>query len=235
MICRFSRSRPPQPWIAAALLVAASFAVISTVMANAAHVQSTPGTRPASRWPSEEVIIAVARDVSPSWAESLEAARTADAKAFADQLRELRQLRSLAVLRDRRPAVYQQRIKELQSDYAIRELGTAYRSAIAAGDTERALELEHDIGRMSVQLVDANLRSRATELSELDALIRAMREELKDDSVQRLEQAEAISKALLAGEPMPTLGGRTSPRQSGAEPAQTGLDGNRAGVDDAAR
>ncbi len=224
-----------RPWLAAALLVVTSIAMVSTVMATAAHVQSTPSTRQSPRWPSEDVIIAVARDVAPSWAEALEAARSADPGAFTDQLRELRQLRSLAVLRDRRPKVYEQRIKELQSDYMIRELALSHRAAVAGGEVERAMELEQEIGRMSIQLVDANLRSRATELSELDALIRTMREDLKGDSEERLTQAEAISKALLAGDPMPTLGGRTSLGASGAQPARPGLDGSGAGADDAAR
>ncbi|MDA0803256.1 MAG: hypothetical protein O2819_05810 [Planctomycetota bacterium] len=215
-------------WIVCSLLVA----MIGLVAAGVQSARERSG-------PGDDAVIAVARDISPAWADSLEEARVARPAQFQAQLLEFRRLRSLAILRERRPTVYQQRIRELQLDYQARELGTQYVAAVAAGRSEQAMELERQLQTLSLQLVDANLRSRASELSELDGLIKELRVELQHDSELRTDKAEEVTRALLTGQAPPPLGGRSfdGRRPTGPGPGdgagQAPLDNAATRADDA--
>lgn len=211
---------------AAVGLVCAAFGAVSASLSPMARGQTVPadqavasasaaaaedGAARSSRssWGGEDAVIAVASEISPSWGESLTRVRAEDPEGFREQMRGLRRLRALAILKDRRPALYAQRIKELQLDRTARDLGEAYVAALPAQDVEVLGDLERQIREVSLRLVDANLRSRATELAELDGLLQEMRAELTDDSAQRIQHAEGVANALLSGQPIPDLGGRT--------------------------
>ncbi|MDA1008549.1 MAG: hypothetical protein O2800_06045 [Planctomycetota bacterium] len=171
------------------------------------------------RGPTDEEIIAVARDISPDWGRDLEATLKADPVAFRAATREgARRLRALAILRDRRPEVYRLRIDELRLNQEVRELGIVCATQFAIGGPETAATMRAQLNLLATRLVDANLRARALELSELDGVVRELRAALEVDAVARLETASVIAEALVRGDEMPALGGRgplDEPRPTG--------------------
>lgn len=161
--------------------------------------------------PSADDLVAVAADVSSDWGAALRLAKENDPDGFKAQLQDLRRLRSLALLKQRDPAAYSHRISELKLDRRARELAAEYALAAASADTELRADLERQIVDLSLKLVDANLRSRAAELASLVKLVDDLRDELQQDSAQREVKANEVAQALLSGQPIPELGGR-SPR-----------------------
>ncbi len=151
---------------------------------------------------SPEALIEVAREVSPEWGTSLAEARARDPEAFkAAMSKGFRRLSSLAVLKARKPALYALRVEEIRVQGEIDALGPMWASASLTARAEEAASLEARIRGLSGTLVDLNLRSRAMELAELDAVMRSMRLELERDSRARESSVDAVVAACKAGSP----------------------------------
>ena len=154
-------------------------------------------------------IIAVARDLSPELAARLDEARSRDADSFRSALgAQAKRLGSLAVLRERRPELYEIRIQELRLEAQVLALGEQLHSAIDAGRTDDAARLEATLRPLVLSFVDSNLRSRAVELASLDAMMRELRVDLERDARQRTDTVEQWVNALREGKEPVALGGR---------------------------
>lgn len=140
---------------------------------------------PAAQDPAER-IIAVARDVSPEWAASLEKVRERDPAGFERATGVLaKRLKALAVLKDRKPQLYALRVEELRIQGEVTALADRWRSAVGTGRTEEAAGIENELRGKVGTMVDLNLRSRAMELAELDEVMRSMRGDLERDARAR--------------------------------------------------
>ena len=165
-----------------ATLVAALLAVCAVAPAGAQQIPPAPAAASAAQ-DSAERIIAVARDVSPEWAASLEKVRERDPAGFERATGVLaKRLKALAVLKDRKPQLYALRVEELRIQGEVTALADQWRSAISTGRTEDAAGIEKDLRAKVGTMVDLNLRSRAMELAELDEVMRSMRGDLERDA-----------------------------------------------------
>lgn len=172
-----------------------------------------------SAGPDADALISVARDVSPEWAKTLETARAKDPETFRAAAAKLgKRLSSLAVLREHKPDLYALRVEELKVQGQLDGLGSQWISARMGNRTEEATQLENQIRGLAGTLVDLNLRSRAMELAEIDAVMRTMRADLQRDASGRNETVERMVVAVRDGTGERILGGR-SPVESSASPA----------------
>lgn len=175
--------------------------------------------------PCEEVLIEVARDVSPEWAAALEKAKATDAATFRATVAKFgKRLMSLAVLRERKPELYKIRVEELRVQGELEALGARWAAARLGNHLPEAADLEGQIRALAGNLVDLNLRSRAMELAEIDALMRTMRSELERDARARNETIEQMVTACREGSCEAVLGGRSAvlAGQSASPPASPG-------------
>lgn len=169
--------------------------------------------------PNCDRLIEVARDVAPEWAATLEAARAKDAETFrATAAKFGKRLCSLAVLRERKPELYRIRVEELRVQGQLEALGSQWMSARLGNRSEDADGLESQIRALAGTLVDLNLRSRAMELAEIDAVMRTMRTELERDARARTETIEKMVSACRGGSCEAVLGGRTAVLEAQATP-----------------
>lgn len=194
---------------------------------------SSVARRTGARGVSPEEIIAVARDVAPEWASMLEKARAEDPAAFqAAMTKGSRRLASLAVLRARKPQLYALRIEEIRVQGEIEGLVPLWVSASLGGRIGETKSLEARVRGLSGTLVDLNLRSRAMELAEIDAVMRTMRSELERDSRGREASVERMVAACREGRASTVLGGRspvdTLPADAAASGSATPPSGNPA-------
>ena len=158
----------------------------STAPQSGAPQSAAPATAPAHQHDGAERIIDVARDVSPEWAASLEKVRERDPAGFERATGVLaKRLKALAVLKDRKPQLYALRVEELRIQGEVTALADQWRSAISTGRTEEATGIEAQLRSKVGTMVDLNLRSRAMELAELDAVMRSMRDDLERDARAR--------------------------------------------------
>lgn len=172
------------------MLAAALVVMYATSGAFAGAREDAQGAPAASARPaavsaqdSAERIIAVARDVSPEWAASLEKVRDRDPAGFERATGVLaKRLKALAVLKDRKPQLYALRVEELRIQGEVTALAEQWRSAISTGRTEEAAGIETQLRAKVGTMVDLNLRSRAMELAELDEVMRSMRGDLERDA-----------------------------------------------------
>lgn len=184
------RSREARVKLAATLLcvcVAAGAVASAQAQGEAAPQSAAPAKAPApaAQDPAER-IIAVARDVSPEWAASLEKVRERDPSGFERATGVLaKRLKALAVLKDRKPQLYALRVEELRIQGEVTALADRWRSAISTGRTEEATGIEKELRGKVGTMVDLNLRSRAMELAELDEVMRSMRGDLERDARAR--------------------------------------------------
>ena len=154
-------------------------------------------------------LIAVARDISSDLAATLVAARAKDATAFAAAAKAApRRLSSLAVLKARKPALYALRIEEIRVQGELEDLSRHWASARLGARTSEAASLETRVRALSGTLVDLNLRSRAMELAELEAVMRSMRTDLERDSRGRDDSVGSVIAACRDGQEARVLGGR---------------------------
>ena len=175
-------------------------------VARATTTQSKP--RPAE--PDPDALIAVARDVSPEWAKTLESARAKDPQTFRAAAAKLgKRLSSLAVLRERKPDLYLLRVEELRVQGQLDGLGPIWMSARVGNRKEESEQLESQIRTLAGTLVDLNLRSRAMELAEIDSVMRTMRADLERDARARHETVERMVNACREGSGENVLGGRS--------------------------
>ena len=171
---------------AQAAMAPKSMAPQSTAPQSAAPQSAAPATAPAHQHDGAERIIDVARDVSPEWAASLEKVRERDPAGFERATGVLaKRLKALAVLKDRKPQLYALRVEELRIQGEVTALADQWRSAISTGRTEEATGIEAQLRSKVGTMVDLNLRSRAMELAELDAVMRSMRDDLERDARAR--------------------------------------------------
>lgn len=172
----------PQP--AAAQSAAPQPAAAQTTAPQPASPAKAPAA--AHQHDGAERIIDVARDVSPEWAASLEKVRERDPAGFERATGVLaKRLKALAVLKDRKPQLYALRVEELRIQGEVTALADQWRSAISTGRTEDATGIEAQLRSKVGTMVDLNLRSRAMELAELDAVMRSMRDDLERDARAR--------------------------------------------------
>lgn len=159
----------------------------STAQKPAAPTSAAPAKTPAPAGPdSADRIIAVARDVSPEWATSLEKVRERDPAGFERATGVLaKRLKALAVLKDRKPQLYALRVEELRIQGEVTALADRWRSAISTGRADEATGIEKELRSKVGAMVDLNLRSRAMELAELDDVMRSMRGDLERDARAR--------------------------------------------------
>ncbi len=164
--------------------------------------------------PDPDALIAVAGDVSPEWAKTLEDARTKDPETFRIALAKVgKRLASLAVLRQHKPALYALRVEELRVQGQLEGLGAQWGSARLGNRQEEAQKVESQIRSLAGTIVDLNLRSRAMELAEIDTVMRTMREGLERDARARDETVSKIVDVYRDGQEVPNLaallGGRS--------------------------
>lgn len=173
---------------------------------------------PAAQDPADR-IIAVARDVSPEWAASLEKVRERDPAGFERATGVLaKRLKALAVLKDRKPQLYALRVEELRIQGEVTALADQWRSATSTGRTEEAAGIEKELRGKVGTMVDLNLRSRAMELAELDEVMRSMRGDLERDARARDTTVTEALEAYRRGEE-PAIGrSPVAVTQSGAAP-----------------
>lgn len=164
---------------------------------------SPPKASAATAQESADRIIAVAHDVSPEWASSLQKVRERDPAGFERATGVLaKRLKALAVLKDRKPQLYALRVEELRIQGEVVALADQWRSAISTGRTEDAAATEQQLRSKVGAMVDLNLRSRAMELAELDEVMRSMRGDLERDARARdATVAEAIEAYRRGEEP----------------------------------
>ena len=175
---------PAAPATAPAATPAASPAPTSATAPTEPSAPAQPAT--AAAQDSTERIIAVARDVSPAWASSLERVRARDPQGFERATGVLaKRLKALAVLKDRKPQLYALRVEELRIQGEVTALADQWRSAVSTGRTEEASGIEAQLRAKVGTMVDLNLRSRAMELAELDEVMRSMRADLERDARAR--------------------------------------------------
>jgi hypothetical protein len=185
---------------ARATLAAALMLVCAAAPAGAQQVPPAAAAASAAQDPAER-IIAVARDVSPEWAASLEKVRESDPAGFERATGVLaKRLKALAVLKDRKPQLYALRVEELRIQGEVTALADQWRSAMATGRTEEAAGIEKDLRAKVGTMVDLNLRSRAMELAELDEVMRSMRGDLERDARARDTTVAEALEAYRRGE-----------------------------------
>ena len=174
--------------------------------------------------PEPDALIAVARDVAPEWAKTLEEARAKDPATFRIAAERMgKRLASLAVLRRHKPALYALRVEELRVQGQLEGLGAQWGSAQLGNRQAEAQQIESQIRALAGTIVDLNLRSRAMELAEIDTVMRTMRSGLEQDARARDETVSKIVDAYRDGREAPVLGvllGGRSPVDS-ATPAAT--------------
>ncbi|MSQ90149.1 MAG: hypothetical protein EXS01_01980 [Phycisphaerales bacterium] len=174
-------------------------------------------SQPHPTGPDAGALIAVARDVSPEWANILESARAKDPATFRAAAAKLgKRLASLAVLREHKPALYALRVEELRVQGQMEGLAPLWVSARLGVRVDEAAKLETQMRALAGTLVDLNLRSRAMELAEIDAVMRTMRADLERDARSRNASVEEVVNACRDGGPLPALGGRTPVDSTGA-------------------
>jgi hypothetical protein len=202
------------------LCVAAGAVASAQAQGEAAPQSAAPAKAPApaAQDPAER-IIAVARDVSPEWAESLEKVRERDPAGFERATGVLaKRLKALAVLKDRKPQLYALRVEELRIQGEVTALADQWRSAISTGRAEEATGIEAQLRSKVGTMVDLNLRSRAMELAELDEVMRSMRGDLERDARARDATVMEALEAYRRGEE-PAIGrAPVAVPQSGAAP-----------------
>ena len=173
--------------------------------------------------PDPDALIAVARDVAPAWAQTLEEARAKDPATFRAAAAKMgKRLSSLAVLRQHKPALYALRVEELRVQGQLDGLGAQWGSARLGNRTAEAEQLESQIRALAGTIVDLNLRSRAMELAEIDAVMRTMRASLEHDARARDETVGRIVDAYRDGRESPLLGGRSPVETPAAAPTPAG-------------
>jgi len=183
--------------------------VIATVAADNAvppQNQIAPVIAPVA--PDDDALIAVAKDVSPELAKTLEAARAKDPASFRAAAAKLaKRLSSLAVLRERKPELYKLRVEELRVQGQLDGLKEEWASARLGNRVEEAQKIEGQIRKLASTLVDLNLRSRGLELAQIDALLRSMLADYRHDVDDRNQTIERVVNALRDGTEV-MLGGR---------------------------
>ena len=187
--------REARATLAAALVLACAVVPAGAQQVPPAAAAASPAQDPAER------IIAVARDVSPEWAASLEKVRDRDPAGFERATGVLaKRLKALAVLKDRKPQLYALRVEELRIQGEVTALADQWRSAISTGRNEEATGIEAQLRAKVGTMVDLNLRSRAMELAELDEVMRSMRGDLERDARGRDNTVTDALEAYRRGE-----------------------------------
>ena len=175
-----------------------------------------------SAQPDPQTIIDVARDVSPELLAMLEQARASDPEAFREAVaRAGKRLTSLAVLRVHKPALYALRIEEIRVQGELESAGSKWMTERGAAGESAALQAEARVRDLAGRLVDLNLRSRAMELAEIDAVVRTMRIDLERDARRRDATVEEVVIGVREGRQETLLGGRTATLPDGAAPVQS--------------
>lgn len=179
------------------------------VVQSEANAASPAAEQARAAGPDDDDLIAVARDVSAEWAKTLETARAKNPQAFRAAAGKIgKRLSSLAVLREHKPALYALRVEELKVQGELEGLGALWMSARLGNRGQESDELEARIRALAGTLVDLNLRSRAMELAEIDAVMRTMRADLERDARARNETVDKMVSACREGTGENVLGGR---------------------------
>lgn len=182
----------------------ASEVIATTAAENVVLVQN----QPSSSAPDDDALIAVAKDVSPELAKTLVAARAKDPASFRAAAAKLgKRLSSLAVLRERKPELYKLRVEELRVQGQLDGLKAEWASARVGNRLEEARKIEGQIRNLAGTLVDLNLRSRGLELAQIDAILRSMLADYRQDVDERNQTIEQVVTSVRDGTEV-VLGGR---------------------------
>lgn len=147
-------------------------------------------------------VIAVAKDVSPEWAESLQSRYEEDPQALTESIRQSgRRLLGLAMLRDRDPAIYEVRVGELRCNRELSTVTIEYQEAVRDGRNEDAEELRSKIRNLVKESLDFELRARALELAALDKALRDLKSQLQIEIATQDERLEQRLNEVLAVNP----------------------------------
>lgn len=147
-------------------------------------------------------VIAVAQDVSPVWADSLNERLKEDPDSLGESIRlNGRRLLGLAMLRDRDPALYGVRVGELRCNRELSTVSVAYREALRDDRSEDVAELQDQLRVLVKQSLDFELRARAMELAALDKALRELKSQLQVEIVTQDERLEQRLSEVMAAEP----------------------------------
>jgi hypothetical protein len=142
-----------------------------------------------------ERVVAVAREVSPEWGETL----AARAKESPEQVKEAlrggaRRLLALTALKERAPKVFAAKVAELRAQgETARAVAELRRLESDAASTDAALAAARAaLDQCAMRQVEATIAARAEELSALEQYIERMRKDLARDG----GNAEALAKEL---------------------------------------
>ncbi|MFO0872762.1 MAG: hypothetical protein U0575_02155 [Phycisphaerales bacterium] len=152
-------------------------------------------------------LVAVAKDISPEWAEWLRTRGESDPEGLRAAIQNHgRRLVALAVLREQSPDLYELKVSELKLQAEVGDAAKRYREAVAAGRTEEAETLFKELRAKASQQVDKSLKTRAAELKALDEQMKALdqkvksfRDELTEDTKSRDARIAELLKAVTTG------------------------------------
>lgn len=167
-----------------------------------------PGDRPRPSDIPIEKLIEVARDINPNWAtsitERLEQDRDGTVRAMAQSGR---RLLSLVALRDKDPALYDAKIRELRLQLELRETAIAYHDAKASNRSDDVERARAKIADLSRKAIDADRRSRSLELLAMERLLAEFVARLRNDSQPAKLESDAsqLAERLMQTPPGPGI------------------------------
>ena len=167
-----------------------------------------PGDRPRPSDVPIEKLIEVARDINPNWAtsitERLEQDREGTVRAMAQSGR---RLLSLVALRDKDPALYDAKIRELRLQLELRESAIAYHDAKASNRSDDVERARAKIADLSRKAIDADRRSRSLELLAMERLLAEFVARLRNDSQPAKLESDAseLAERLMQTQPGPGI------------------------------
>lgn len=148
------------------------------------------------------LFIEVAGELNPSWRDSLVKLRSDDLEAFRRTIANNgRRLWQLVELRESNHDLYQLRIKEIQMQGQLRELGKEYRAAVEEGRADDADKLRAQIVEMAANQVDIQMRVRGEELAAMADALERLRRDLLEQATDRVERARLIVERVIAPRP----------------------------------
>lgn len=148
------------------------------------------------------LFIEVAGELNPSWRDSLVKLRSDDPEAFRRSIASNgRRLWHLVELRESNHDLYRLRIKEIQAQEQLRELGKKYRAAVEEGRTDEADKLRAQIEEMATIQVDIQMRVRGEELAAMADALERLRRDLLEQATDRVERARLIVERVIAPRP----------------------------------
>ncbi len=169
--------------------------------------------------------IEVAKEVSPSWGQALEARAQEDMEQLKSALRgRARRLLELLALKERAPLVYQAKITELRAQAETSRAAAELRAAEgdAAGAPDKVRQLRAALDEAARKQVEATLAARRAELVALDERLTQLRGNLEADAKNaaqlELQVKDHVKDHVKAQASTPRDGGRGADRDGTRKP-----------------